>query len=122
MKFKIVNVFPLNDETSEEEFEKLLTEEYIPLWSTIPSLLKIEILKPRGIFSSFPWKSESKKVYAVVETWESREAFDEVSKLAQDEAYADKAEAARKMLEKWAKCTAPEKPLYLHCIVTHETE
>lgn len=121
MKFKVINVFPLNDETSEEEFKKLLTEEYIALWSAIPSLLKIEILKPQGISSSFPWKSE--KLYAVIETWESKEAYDEdVRRISQDTTYADEVAAGRKVLQKWAECTAPEKPLYLHCAVTHEAE
>jgi heme-degrading monooxygenase HmoA len=121
MKFRIMNIFPLNDETSEEDFEKLLKEEYIPLWSTIPSLLKIEILKPNQISPTNPWNSD--KMFIVIEYWKSEEAFQEFTRqIGEDEKYAEGLKAGYAVLQKWAECTAPKERLYIASVVTHETE
>lgn len=121
MKLRVINIFPLNDETSEEDFEKLLKEEYIPLWSQSPSLLKIEILKPSQIIATNPWNSD--KVFVVIEYWKSEEAFHEdVRRISEDEEYAEGLKAVYAVLQKWAECTAPKKPLNIHSVVTYETE
>jgi len=74
--FRAIHTIELKPNTDVEEFEKFMTEEFLPEVTKLPGCLQIQLLK--GYKGDLPGVAQAKADYGWITLWESVEANNKV--------------------------------------------